>query len=97
MKKKIVAISAVLLFVISSVAIGGEWVYRENGTMMDSLAPLVTDARQRDTGALAGGIQSLNQGMESWLDSMKEKQQKEGMQAIAKMLQHDDISMAELF
>jgi hypothetical protein len=105
MKKKILAISAVLLFVMSSVAIGGEWVYRKNGIMAGSLADLILAdylimERQRQTQGsnnLAEGIQSLNQGMQTWIDSMQKRRQERGMQIIAKMIQYDNISMAELF
>jgi glucokinase len=84
MKKKILAISAVLLFVMSSVAIGGDRDY-------DVFIHKGYDAYSNR------GFKSLDQGIQTWIDKIKEKRQKEGMQAIAKMLQHDDISMAELF
>jgi len=64
--------------------------------MRSSLAASLYENQSQGSNDLAGGIQSLNQGMQTWIDSMQKKRQERTHQAILGLVQQKDIPWDEV-
>jgi hypothetical protein len=64
--------------------------------MRSSLAALLYENQSRGSKDLVEGIQSLNQGMQTWIDSIQKKRQERTHQAILGLVQQKDIPWDEV-